>query len=156
MKKIDLGQSITILANIGVIAGIIFLAYELRQNTLATELVAAQGHLEATATANQQMVAYPHLAELVARTLEGGELSRAEELQINNGYQTQLRSWQNSHYQYERGALDEAIWQGYSNNIADVLVNDSRYERFWRERLDYFTPAFNEFVESKLAERRLK
>jgi len=42
MKKIDLGQSIAILANIGVIAGIIIVAYELRQNTLATELVASQ------------------------------------------------------------------------------------------------------------------
>ena len=32
MKKIDLGQAITILANIGVIAGILFLAVEVRQN----------------------------------------------------------------------------------------------------------------------------
>lgn len=33
MRKIDLGQTISILANIGVIAGIVFLGYELRQNT---------------------------------------------------------------------------------------------------------------------------
>jgi len=32
MKKIDLGQTIGVLANIGVIAGIVFLAMELRQN----------------------------------------------------------------------------------------------------------------------------
>ncbi len=32
MKKIDLGQTITILANVGVVAGIVFLAVELRQN----------------------------------------------------------------------------------------------------------------------------
>jgi len=32
MKKIDLGQTIGILANIGVIAGIVFLAIEVRQN----------------------------------------------------------------------------------------------------------------------------
>jgi len=38
MKKIDLGQTITILANIGVIAGIVFLGYELRQNTGAIKL----------------------------------------------------------------------------------------------------------------------
>ncbi len=34
MKKLDLGQTITILANVGVIAGIVFLGYELRQNNL--------------------------------------------------------------------------------------------------------------------------
>jgi hypothetical protein len=32
MKRIDLGQTIAILANVGVIAGIVFLALELRQN----------------------------------------------------------------------------------------------------------------------------
>ena len=32
MKKIDLGQTIGILANIGVVAGTVFLAVELRQN----------------------------------------------------------------------------------------------------------------------------
>ena len=32
MKKIDLGQTISILANVGVIAGIVFLGFELRQN----------------------------------------------------------------------------------------------------------------------------
>jgi len=32
MKKIDLGQAIAILANVGVIAGLLFLAVQLRQN----------------------------------------------------------------------------------------------------------------------------
>ena len=32
MKKLELGQTITILANVGVIAGIVFLAIEPRQN----------------------------------------------------------------------------------------------------------------------------
>ncbi len=34
MKKLDLGQTIGILANLGVIAGIVFLGYKLRQNNL--------------------------------------------------------------------------------------------------------------------------
>jgi len=38
LKKIDLGQAIGILANAGVIAGIVFLGMELRQNN---ELVVA-------------------------------------------------------------------------------------------------------------------
>ena len=37
LKKIDLGQTITILANLGVIAGIVFLAFELRQNNSLLE-----------------------------------------------------------------------------------------------------------------------
>ena len=37
MRKIDLGQSIQILANIGVIAGIVFLAVEVGQNQTSLE-----------------------------------------------------------------------------------------------------------------------
>lgn len=37
MKKLDLGQTITIFANIGVIAGIVFLAVEVRQNQATLE-----------------------------------------------------------------------------------------------------------------------
>ena len=39
MNKIDLGQTITILANVGVIAGIVFLGIELQQNN---ELLSSQ------------------------------------------------------------------------------------------------------------------
>jgi len=37
MKRIDLGQTIGILANLGVIAGIVFLAVEIGQNQAALE-----------------------------------------------------------------------------------------------------------------------
>ena len=33
MKKIDVGRTINTLANLGVIGGIVFLAFEIRQNT---------------------------------------------------------------------------------------------------------------------------
>ena len=36
MKKIDLGQIVTILANVGVLAGIVFVALEIRQSKIGT------------------------------------------------------------------------------------------------------------------------
>jgi hypothetical protein len=46
MKKMELGQTITILANLSVIAGIVFLAYEIRQNS---ESLRAQTRTDITA-----------------------------------------------------------------------------------------------------------
>ena len=43
MKKIDLGQTLNTLANVGVIAGIVFLGVELRQNTATIQGVTYQG-----------------------------------------------------------------------------------------------------------------
>ena len=49
MKKIDVGRAISILANVGVIVGIGFLALEIRQNTNAVETAALQGMLDVSA-----------------------------------------------------------------------------------------------------------
>ena len=46
MKKIDFGQSIGILANIGVIAGIVFLGIEIRDSTRATQAASIQSASE--------------------------------------------------------------------------------------------------------------
>jgi hypothetical protein len=156
MKNIDLGQGITILANIGVIAGIAFLAYELRQNTLATELVAAQGFLEAAGSTNRLMVENPNLTEIIAKDIEGEELSRAERLQLNNGFLELLRAWEINHWQFERGALDAELWRGYNNMAANIFANNETAEEYWRQRLDYFSPGFNELVESTIAARRAR
>jgi len=43
MKKIDLGQTLTILANVGVLAGILLLVFELNQNR---EMMRAQTRSE--------------------------------------------------------------------------------------------------------------
>jgi hypothetical protein len=52
MKKIDLSQAIQTTANLGVLAGIIFLAYEIRQNTTATQLMASESHMAAVVAQN--------------------------------------------------------------------------------------------------------
>ncbi len=52
MNKIDLGQTIQILANIGVIAGIGFLGLELRQNSEQLELQSYQSWVAANLQLN--------------------------------------------------------------------------------------------------------
>ncbi len=71
MKKIELGQTVSILANAGIIAGIVFLALELRQNN---ELI----RTEARNTQNvriqdfvQQVYTVPGLAEIVLKIRKG-------------------------------------------------------------------------------------
>ena len=56
MKKIDLSQSIVILANIGVIAGIVFLAVEIRQNTVSNQSAAYQSWVAANMALNASLI----------------------------------------------------------------------------------------------------
>jgi hypothetical protein len=81
MKKIDLGQTIQMLANIGVIAGIAFLAVEISQNTGMLEAQMEQGRAElavAMATSDYDSEYMPEILMLVdeGAILTGEQLYR--------------------------------------------------------------------------------
>jgi hypothetical protein len=65
MKKIDLGQTITILANLGVIGGIVFLAFEIRQNTAQMRAEAAYSIHQDVQSLNRDIYQDPEFANLV-------------------------------------------------------------------------------------------
>lgn len=67
MKKIDLGQTIQILANVGVIAGIVFLAIELQQNNELQRSSSRQALLDHDLSLVENGMAYADLWELASR-----------------------------------------------------------------------------------------
>lgn len=64
MKKIDVGQVITIAANVGVIAGIAFLAIELRQNTAAIRSQSSIAVNDSLAHLNEALYDNPELTDI--------------------------------------------------------------------------------------------
>ena len=70
MKKIEVGQIVTVLANIGIIAGIVFLGYELHQNNQQLEL---QSRVQADARRNAvigMVIENPYLVDLLGKDAE--------------------------------------------------------------------------------------
>ena len=146
MKKVDLGQSITILANVGVLAGIVLLAYELRQNSEALRLQAAQAHLNTSYEVDMAIAQDDALATLL--------LSPAEDRTIEDQFQYErfanstLMSWQNSYNLYRQGVLSEELWKANTANISR-LINGQEDLRLYRERFrSSYTPAFNAVLDS--------
>ena len=64
MKKIDLGLTISILANVGVIAGIVFLALELQQNNSLLAAQARREQLDARTAAGSVELNNPDVARV--------------------------------------------------------------------------------------------
>jgi len=106
-NKIDVGQSIGILANIGVLAGIFLLVYELNQNRLMmqaqTRTVLAQGATDVL----YRLSADNDMSEFWNRGNAGDELTEAEAGRFTRLVLSQLRYQENVHYQYRTGLYDE-------------------------------------------------
>jgi hypothetical protein len=107
MKKVSLGQTISILANLGVIAGIVFLAIELRQNNELLGMEIRTNSQNRVAGVTDLLLANPHLIELLHQ--DPGSLTPTEHdalvlLGIRN-----LSNFEIAYEDARRGLTDEAL-----------------------------------------------
>ncbi len=131
MKKIDLGQTIMIIANVGVIASIVFLGFEIRQTQLAMRSQAFQARaLDAIAWDFE--IAKDENLRKIQNQMDTGEfdlssLSEAEK-QIAFYLLDLIKvDVDNEHYQYENGFLDPGFYTG----VTVPMIRN--YGPIWRD-----------------------
>ena len=152
MKNVGLGQTIHTLANIGVIAGIIFLAYEMRQNTQAVQSASAESYLSGGSALDLRIAQDSQLASLLIKASELEPLSDVEELQVERFNYATLRQWETAHYLYSIGALDESLWSAYRQEIKKIILRTPSLTNYWQGNSQSFTSEFGQQIDLILAE----
>jgi hypothetical protein len=135
-------------ANVGVLAGIIFLAYELQQNTVATQLEATSNFQESFTEIEMLIAGNPEFAELLLKGVAGENISAVEEFRLAAFYTNVLRQWQFIHFQFLTDAIDEEIWHGERSYLASVIAQDIGLFKHWRSSKGNYSRQFNEMIES--------
>lgn len=91
MKKIDLGEAVTIIANIGVIVGLVFLTFEIRQNTAQMRAEAAYAIHQDVQRLNQAIFSDTAFSELLVKAETQYEsLDVAEKWRVNAYYFSEI------------------------------------------------------------------
>ncbi|MCZ6497512.1 MAG: hypothetical protein O6765_02155 [Gammaproteobacteria bacterium] len=93
MKKLDLGQTLGILANVGVIAGIVFLGVELRQNNELLVAQASFARFSIERERRERVMESPEYADLVIKARSDAPLSESERLRMTVASSDILDSW---------------------------------------------------------------
>ena len=151
LKKIDLGQSLTILANLGVIAGILLLAYELNQNR---QMMQAQTRHELASSIANQLLTISVNGEYVEfiHRVESGEPATGVEQRRYYGYAfARLRYWEDAHYQYRVGLFDEGEFVAQRESWREVIRQPGMRD-FWSRFRSNFSPEFAEEIDELLIE----
>ena len=114
MKKNDLGQTITILANLGVIAGIVFLGYEIQQNN---RLLGAQARsdMRASRIAYNELLMVPEITSVIVKATNNEELSEEESFRLERLRRSLFTRWEAEYREFEEGmyGIDALPVQGY-------------------------------------------
>ena len=124
MDSDKLNDWLTLVANVGVIAGIVFLAIEVRQNS---EAVRAQTRAQLTDQVVELLSVNMNDKEYASVLMRGNqleELSPVEQWQYNTHRIAWINHWKNMVYQYEMGMYDESE---FARQISTVRTHIEKF-----------------------------
>ncbi len=155
MKKLDLGQTLGIIANLGVLLGILLLVYELAQNRqmmrAQTRTVISDGlQTFLTTVGSDPQVSSVYIRGNFGDAREFGDaLSESERAQywlLVNGL---LSYFENVHYQYRNGLYDETEFNAQREAWKRVFSQEG-FAEVWcavrHERSSEFVMEVNELL----------
>ena len=144
----ELASLAEITAAFGVIVSLIFVAFELKSNTEATEAATRaainQRDLDFLALSIDSSV----LANAMTKAQSGEDLSALEESQLVRQEFVNFVLLEHSFYQYRKGLLEEAEWLRHRNIIEDQMKHWPHSRAMWERRHIAFTPEFQRLVDS--------
>ena len=122
---------LTLITNVGVIAGIVFLAIEINQNTQTLRAAAIQN---STGVARQQLMLLAQLTE------DEGQRSFLMDRSFVIGMQGLYRQW-------TTGVLPDEEWEMWTRIIC-WNAEDPAFQELWPGNAAILIPAFVDFVEA--------
>ena len=154
MKNIDLGQAITILANVGVIAGIVLLAYELNQNNQLMQVEARASSNERVEGLIEQIYSVPGLAEISLKAQAGDSLTEAEHLKLRGFHMRAMSGWTAAFREFQEGNIEALPPPEVWKRLFDGEMFGSSMRDTWEEMKWVYPPDFVRFMEENVVNER--
>ena len=123
MKVEGLNRWLTLVANLGVLAGIVLLVFELGENRKMMRAQTRNDVAVQLVDLMSNVATNPDLASLLTRADSGETLTPAEVTQYRHRNIAMFRYFENVHYQYRQGLYDESefstqqeAWRSFMND----------------------------------------
>lgn len=147
MDSDRLNRWIILGANLGVIAGLAFVAIEIRHNTRVNEST-VQAELLQMGHEAHDWKRDPNFAEIIVKASANYDnLSPSEQVQFNTHVFQLLNVWEHAFKVYDRGLMNRSFWDGWNNAFAPNM-KDPSWLRVWGEVKTLFAIEFQQHVDS--------
>jgi hypothetical protein len=128
----------------GVLATLIYLAIQIRQNTLLMRGTIRQ---QLTTASQDNMYQWAECADVVTKLRSGTDLDMEEHIRFNQLCRAMFRGWANYAYQHRIGLLDSSEWDGMAVTIRKLLTTPWILNE-WETMRDEFSENFVTEVET--------
>ena len=136
-RKPTIGETV---AAIGLILSLVFVAFEIRQNTAA---VRAQTRQQLTDASAEMLLAFAttDLGDLWVGYSDGEKLTESEINKVRPALVAAVRNLENVYLQYREGVIDESALSSYGWK-GSVMYSSSSFAEWWITNRDRFHPDF--------------
>jgi hypothetical protein len=143
----DLGNLGEFLGSIGVIASLVYLAIQIRQNTRSVRSAAYQAAVASSVEAASLFASSETLSEAFSKGFRDFESLKGPERYRFGAYAYGLfRSYENLFYQHAQGAIEEQLWLGF-RNMLQRDINVTGMTAWWDRERDIFSSEFLRYVD---------
>ena len=129
MNSFKINDWLTLIANVAVVGGIVFLAIEISQNN---ELLRSESRKTLVANDLLSLTEGVENADVYVKLISNEEMSAEEQIRLSFIFALDLRNREFEYFQYINGLLDDETWLAYRHVI---LINHSkgRGRVWWNE-----------------------
>ena len=145
-----------IIAAVGVVLSLIYVGYQVQQNTKAIQSSVHHSLIDNVITTEGAVLNDPEFADLVVKSWSDWDaLTPSEQLRAETYLNFSFNNWESAYLNYERGFIEKEIWQTWDrSNYPDE--DDLTYFRYWVSHRDWFNDRFAEHVDKVFADRGYK
>lgn len=148
-----IGATGEVLGAVAVLVTLIYLAAQIKQNTLALKSSAAQAVHENFANWYSSTQSDPKLLEISTKGMRDySSLSEIEKSQFIAMFMAFSSHTQNAYNKWQQGTLNPELWRGWEY-LSMNFFNTPGGKVFWNERGYMFADAFQSYIEDDLMNR---
>ena len=140
-----------IIGSIAIIASLIYVALQVRQNTIAVRLSTLHDVKDTIREVNLLVAEQGDLAEILFEGFQGlDKLSGAPRARFYTWAHNLFLGYENLYLQYLGGALDPRHWSGMAQHMTDVSSVPG-LQAYWADRRQWFTEEFRNYWENEVS-----
>jgi hypothetical protein len=117
-----ISEWVSLLANIGVLAGIVFFAFEFRHNTKQLKIQSYQSWVETNMQINAMMIDPNSSKAIALGVLDSTNLNQDNFVAFAYTMMSVMQMTQSADYLYRSGSLDTELWSAEMNRTVGILT----------------------------------
>ena len=137
-----------IVAVVAVLASLVFVGYQIRQNTRALKATSHHAITDSFNAINNLIYSDPRLARLWRLGLAGAdELNEDERTSVSFMMLANMRIFETLHYQYSNGTLDKKLFDAELKTLKWVVSKNPGFLAWWADNPISLSAEFRAFID---------